>query len=297
MFDHLAQYISAGIIRYLSRPTARYAPFFAPDPEVTRRSLLPGDVVLIEGNTRLSAIIKFLTQSTWSHASLYVGERPGDRGPTHGDAPDAEPNVLLEAEAEGGVITSPLSKYAHFNMRICRPAGLDAEARQKVVDYALARIGKQYDTRQILDLARYLFPYPPVPVWFRRRMLAIGAGDPTRAICSTLIAGAFASIRYPILPERISLGDKTYGIAPFVQREVEHIRRHGLYTPRDFDVSPYFEIIKPSIEGFDYRTLVWQPTGITASAIAAAHASDAADQATPARDTTGCGRPEASTAT
>jgi hypothetical protein len=297
MFDHLAQYISAGIIRYLSRPTARYAPFFAPDPEVTRRSLLPGDVVLIEGNTRLSAIIKFLTQSTWSHASLYVGERPGDRGPTHGDAPDAEPNVLLEAEAEGGVITSPLSKYAHFNMRICRPAGLDAEARQKVVDYALARIGKQYDTRQILDLARYLFPYPPVPVWFRRRMLAIGAGDPTRAICSTLIAGAFASIRYPILPERISLGDKTYGIAPFVQREVEHIRRHGLYTPRDFDVSPYFEIIKPSIEGFDYRTLVWQPIGITASAIAAAHASDAADQATPARDTTGCGRPEASTAT
>jgi hypothetical protein len=297
MFDHLAQYISAGIIRYLSRPTARYAPFFAPDPEVTRRSLLPGDVVLIEGNTRLSAIIKFLTQSTWSHASLYVGERPGDRGPTHGDAPDAEPNVLLEAEAEGGVITSPLSKYAHFNMRICRPAGLDAEARQKVVDYALARIGKQYDTRQILDLARYLFPYPPVPVWFRRRMLAIGAGDPTRAICSTLIAGAFASIRYPILPERISLGDKTYGIAPFVQREVEHIRRHGLYTPRDFDVSPYFEIIKPSLKGFDYRTLVWQPTGITASAIAAAHASDAADQATPARDTTGCGRPEASTAT
>jgi hypothetical protein len=297
MFDHLAQYISAGIIRYLSRPTARYAPFFAPDPEVTRRSLLPGDVVLIEGNTRLSAIIKFLTQSTWSHASLYVGERPGDRGPTHGDAPDAEPNVLLEAEAEGGVITSPLSKYAHFNMRICRPAGLDAEARQKVVDYALARIGKQYDTRQILDLARYLFPYPPVPVWFRRRMLAIGAGDPTRAICSTLIAGAFASIRYPILPERISLGDKTYGIAPFVQREVEHIRRHGLYTPRDFDVSPYFEIIKPNLEGFDYRTLVWQPAAVTASAIAAAHASDAADQATPARDTTGCGRPEASTAT
>ena len=297
MFDRLARYISARIIRYLSKPTARYAPFFAPDPEITRRSLQPGDVVLIEGNTRLSAIIKFLTQSTWSHASLYVGERPGDRGPTHSDAPDAEPNVLLEAEAEGGVITSPLSKYAHFNMRICRPAGLDAQARQKVVDYALARIGKQYDTRQILDLARYLFPYPPVPVWFRRRMLAIGSGDPTRAICSSLVAGAFASIRYPILPERVSLNGKTYGIAPFVQKEVEHIRRHGLYTPRDFDVSPYFEIIKPSLDGFDYRTLVWQPAGVTPSAIAAAQATDAADQAEPARDATACGRPEASTAT
>src|SRR5215467_2692836 len=118
MFDRLTQYISARLIRYLTTPTVRYAPFFAPDIEVTRRSLQPGDVVLIEGNTRLSAIIKFLTQSTWSHAALYVGERAGDRGPTHTATPDAEPNVLLEAEAQGGVITSPLSKNAHFHMRI-----------------------------------------------------------------------------------------------------------------------------------------------------------------------------------
>jgi hypothetical protein len=297
MFARLAEYISALMIRYLTAPTVRYAPFFAPDPEVTRRSLQPGDVILIEGNTRLSAIIKFLTQSTWSHAALYVGERPCDRGPTHTDAPDAEPNVLLEAEAEGGVITSPLSKYAHFNIRICRPAGLDGAARQKVVDYALARIGKQYDTKQILDLARYLFPYPPVPVWFRRRMLAIGSGDPTRAICSVLVAEAFASIHYPILPERTSFHGKTVGIAPFVEKEVEHIRRHGLYTPRDFDVSPYFEIVKPSLDGFDYRALVWQPDGIAAGAIAASETTAASDQPAPARDATDCGCPAASTAT
>ena len=79
MLDRLKEYISARIIRYLAQPTRRYAPFFAPDPEMTRRSLEPGDVVLIEGNTRLSAIIKFLTQSTWSHAALYVGERSGDK--------------------------------------------------------------------------------------------------------------------------------------------------------------------------------------------------------------------------
>ena len=258
MFDRLAQYISARIIRYLMKPTVRYAPFFAPDPDITRRTLQPGDVVLIEGNTRLSAIIKFLTQSTWSHAALYVGERPGDRGPGHTAAADMEPNVLLEAETETGVTTVPLSKYAHFNMRICRPAGLDAAARQKVVDYALARTGLQYDTRQIVDLGRYLFPYPPVPVWFRRRMLAIGSGDPTKAICSTLIAEAFASIHYPILPERVVIDGKVYGMAPYVVREVEHIRQHGLYTPRDFDVSPYFGIVKPLVESkFDYRQLVW----------------------------------------
>jgi hypothetical protein len=254
MFDRLKEYISATILRFLSQPTVRYAPFFAPDPEVIRQALQPGDIVLIEGNTRLSAIIKFLTQSTWSHAALYVGERAGDV------APDGEPKVLLEAEADLGVTTVPLSKYARFNTRICRPVGLSAEARQKVVDYALARIGKLYDSRQIVDLARYLFPYPPVPVWFRRRMLSIGSGDPTKAICSTLIAEAFTSIHYPILPEQISLNGKTYGIAPYVQSEIDHIRKHGLYTPRDFDVSPYFKIVKPTLEdGFDYQKVIWGP--------------------------------------
>jgi hypothetical protein len=35
-------------------------------------------------------------------------------------------------------------------------------------------------------------------------------------------------------------------------REVLHIRHHSLFTPRDFDVSPYFAIIKPTLElGFD----------------------------------------------
>lgn len=37
-----------------------------------------------------------------------------------------------------------------------------------------------------------------------------------------------------------------------------HIRRHSLFTPRDFDVSPYFQIVKPTLEdGFDHRTIRW----------------------------------------
>ncbi len=258
MFAKLEAYLSAKILQYLSQPTDRYAPFFAPDPAVVRSALQPGDILLVEGNTRLSAIIKFLTQSTWSHAALYVGERPGDM------APDGEPNVLLEAEADTGVVTAPLSKYVSFHTRICRPVGLDDASRQRVIDYTLKHIGKQYDSQRIVDLARYLFPYPPVPVWFRRRMLAIGAGDPTKAICSTLIAEAFASIRYPILPERVAINGKTYGVAPYVQSEIDHIRKHGLYTPRDFDVSPFFAIIKPTLAaGFDYRAVEWAPPGLS----------------------------------
>lgn len=254
MFDRVKAYISRAILRYLSKPTARYAPFFAPEPHVLRAALQPGDILLVEGNTRLSAIIKFLTQSTWSHAALYVGDRRPQGRSANDDL------VLLEAEADIGVTLVSLAKYAHFNLRICRPVGITLEQRYAVIDYALERIGVPYDSQQIVDLARYLFPYPPVPVWFRRRMLAIGAGDPTKAICSALIGEAFASIRYPILPEQITHNGRIIGVAPFVKREIAHIRKHGLYTPRDFDVSPYFQIVKPVLEaGFDFSTLPWMP--------------------------------------
>ena len=252
VYKRLVDWVSARIIAYLSHPTGRYAPFFAPPLEVWRAALRPGDVILIEGNTRLSAIIKYLTQSTWSHAALYIGDALGPE-PGGGEA-----RVLLEAEAGPGVIVVPLSKYARFHTRICRPVGLTDEERSRVVDFAVARIGTRYDSRRIVDLARYMFPYPPVPISWRRRLLAIGSGDPTKAICSALIGEAFSSIRYPVLPERATVGGKIYGVGPYVEHELQHIRQTGLYTPRDFDVSPYFNVVKPTIEaGFDHHKLRW----------------------------------------
>jgi len=89
-----------------------------------------------------------------------------------------------------------------------------------------------------------------------------------------LIAQAYASIHYPILPERASINGKTYVLAPFVKDEITHIRTYGLYTPRDFDVSPYFAIIKPTLAaGFDYRTLEWDPPGLTDGELADAKVS------------------------
>ncbi len=110
--------------------------------------------------------------------------------------------------------------------------------------------------RNVFDLARYLIQTPPVPGRWKRRMLAIGSGDPTRAICSSLIAQAFQSIRYPVLPH------VEPGTHPEAADEIHHIRHHSLFAPRDFDVSPYFEVIKPRIEaGFDYRDIVWDGEG------------------------------------
>ncbi len=118
----------------------------------------------------------------------------------------------------------------------------------------IGRLGLKYDMRNIWDLARYLLPTPPVPVQWRRRMLAIGSGDPTRAICSSLVAEAFQSIRYPILPEIRTVGR----LRALAEREIFHIRHHSLFVPRDFDISPYFAVVKPTlVQGFDYRKLVW----------------------------------------
>jgi len=254
LLERLAESISRQIVRYLEQPVGGYTPFFAPHPTILADTLMPGDVLLVEGNTRVSGIIKHLTQSTWSHAALYVGGAIDPLTAT-------QPRVLLEAMPEEGVIAVPLSKYARFNTRICRPVGLTEAERQAVIAFGMAFLGRRYDLRYVVDLARYLMPYPPVPMPMRRRLLAIGSGDPTRAICSTMIAQAFQSIGYPILPDNelhMMTAREPYGVSPYVEREALHIRREGLFTPRDFDISPYFSVIKPTIEnGFDFHRMQW----------------------------------------
>lgn len=111
-----------------------------------------------------------------------------------------------------------------------------------MIGYVTARLGHQYDLKNVIDLARYLFPTPPVPVRWRRRMIAFGSGDPTRAICSTLIAQAFQSVRYPILPVVQAVPSQD-PMCPDCMDEILHVRHHSLFVPRDFDVSPYFAVI------------------------------------------------------
>ena len=120
-----------------------------------------------------------------------------------------------------------------------------------------ARIGLQYDTRNVFDLARYMLPALPMPRRYRRRMLSVGSGTSTRAICSTLIAQAFQSVGYPILP-RIERAGPLSGLDGYSADEIFHIRHHSLFAPRDFDLSPYFEVVKPRIaDGFDYQQVSW----------------------------------------
>jgi hypothetical protein len=174
-----------------------------------------GDILLIEGRNHISGIIKYLSQSTWSHAALYVR-------PIAGRATvDGRPCDMVESNLDNGIIDVPLSKYFPFHTRICRPVGLSSEDRQAVCDYAIERIGLQYDLKTAAGAAALAAEHDRA--WFGRSVPAITRVESESA-----------------------------------RQEIYHIRDSLLYTPRDFDISPYFAVIKPTIEtGFNYKTIKW----------------------------------------
>ncbi|MCL7942610.1 YiiX/YebB-like N1pC/P60 family cysteine hydrolase [Marinobacter sp. ATCH36] len=244
-------WLSRRLAAYLSKQVTRHS-VRTSTWEALEKSLQPGDVLLVEGNTRISAAIKFLTQSTWSHAALYLGPEAG-----LGTNANGEPHVLVEADLEEGIRPLPLSFYRHAHSRVCRPVGLSEEDIHRLANYSTSRLGHQYDMKNVFDLARYLFPTPPIPTRYRHKLLAFGSGDPTRAICSTFIAEAFQQLRYPILPVVKTLPSDDPDCEDCVYERFR-VRHHSLFTPRDFDASPYFRIIKPTLENhFDYRAIDW----------------------------------------
>lgn len=249
--DTALDWLGRWLARHLRREAPGEEPFVPSDPSTLRRTLRPADVLLVAGSSRLSTAIKYLTQSTWSHAAVYVGDVLEPRG-------SGEPHTLIEVTPVDGCISVPLAKYDRFHTRICRPVGLTDADRDEVIRFMISRLGTRYDMRNIIDLARYLLPTPPVPTRWRRRMIALGSGEPTRTICSTLIAEAFGRIQYPILPRIERLVGEHAGISRFRRQEILHIRHHSLYAPADFDLSPYFEIVKPTLaQGFNYKGLAW----------------------------------------
>jgi hypothetical protein len=260
MINWIKQKTTGFLVRYLTAKVRNYEPFAVSDLELLESILQVADVILVEGNQRFSTAVKYLTRSTWSHAAIYVGRARNLHG-----LPDGTP-AIIEADLENGVIAVPLSKYEGFNLRICRATSLSKVETAAVVKFMRDSLGMSYDLKNVIDLARYLIPTPPVPNRWRRSMLALGSGDPTRVICSTRIAQAFQSVAYPILPRIEQLTEKECVQCQDTVREILHIRHHSLFTPRDFDVSPYFAIVKPTIQrGFDHRQLEWKETAAQSS--------------------------------
>ena len=146
--------------RWLERESAAFQPYTPSDFETLSTTLRVGDVLLVEGRAQISTAIKYLTQGTWSHAAVYVGEML----PPLADG--GEPDRLVEVTLAHGCAAAPLSKYARHNTRICR------------------------------------------------------------AVTTPMSGAANAAT--------------------------------ALYTPRDFDLSPYFAVVKPLVaRGFDHSRIRW----------------------------------------
>ena len=112
-----------------------------------------------------------------------------------------------------------------------------------------------------------------MPGRYRREALQLGSSAPTEVICSSLLGRLFHSVRFPVLPT-VTFPD---GVEPSLERPRRSLRaliqrrrdpysplfqrRHPtLLTPRDFDLSPYFEVVKFNYigrGGFDYQRIEW----------------------------------------
>lgn len=276
------------IIDYLTRPLDHYEQRVRNDVAALKAHVRKGDVLLVEGDQRVSAIIRYLTQSPWSHSALYIGDellrRGGEQAARARARFGAEAGHLLVEALPRGVEATPLARYVDLNLRICRPHGLRPADVERLLDEAVAAIGWRYDLQNVLDLARYLIPVRIIPDRWRLQALHFGSGQPTEVICSSLLARLFTRVRFPILPMQVappsgdgSLPAASTGPAPdslrrtlvrrvFGQQNrreytgLFRIRHPTLVTPRDFDLSPYFDVIKfnPLARGdFDYSRMQW----------------------------------------
>jgi len=217
----------------------------------------PADVLLIDGHSRVSDIIKSVSQSSWSHVAFYLG-RPSDfAGPLRTalgpHAASADEPLILEVLLGLGAVINPLSVYAPNRIRICRARGLAPGDREAVLQYVLTRVGYGYDLRQLVDLARFMLPWGLLPRRWRSTLFRSSDERRTRTVCSSLIAEAYQAVNFPVLP--------------VVQRDAAgkiHWRKRNarLYTPKDFDLSPFFDIVKYPPRGYEaapaYSAINWE---------------------------------------
>ena len=256
-----AAWLGRKIVRWLTNEHPQANPPLC-DFDRIRYEVRPCDVILVEGRSRVAEIIRTVTQSPWSHSALYIGRIHDIDDPEVRERVlsfyNGDPNeqLVIEAWLGEGTVVNPLDKYQGDTLRVCRPTGLTRQDAQQVMKFTLQHLGFDYDLRQLLDLARFLFPYSVIPRRWRSSLFEHNAGTPTRSVCSSMIAAAFDSVKFPVLPVLEEKQDGSLRMIP---------RNSRMFTPRDFDYSPYFDIIKCPHLDFgkrpSYRELPWDRKG------------------------------------
>src|SRR6266404_6604290 len=72
-------------LKEITQQRRHYRRYIYNDPVKLKAAIQPGDVLLVDGDQRVSQAVKYLTTSTWSHSALYIGDallrRNHDRRP------------------------------------------------------------------------------------------------------------------------------------------------------------------------------------------------------------------------
>jgi hypothetical protein len=229
-----------------------------------RKVIRKGDVLIVEGRSQMSRVIKLFSSSHWSHVAMYVGDEliqpdhPNRRYYLSVFGHQAQ-HLLVEAFSGQGVTVTPLYRYRDYNIRICRPYGILPEDLDAVVKDVLQHIGRRYDDRNIVDIAWMMISGFFSSRWKSSRTSCLGSCNEFQVICSGMIAKAFQKVGYPIVPGLTPLpaGQRALPANPYGARLL--MRHFSQILPRDFDLSPNFEVIKFNLIGepFDYRD-IWQ---------------------------------------
>lgn len=250
---------SKKVAAWLAQPILEEEVLSPNDFHCIRDEIKAGDVLLVEGRTRIGNIIKTITRSSWSHAAICIGRLKDIKNQEtramilQNYSGDTSLPLIVEAEINRGTVVEAVDFYADHHMRICRPVGLLPEDADAIVHYVVSCLGKDYNLHQLIDLARFLIPWwVVIPRRWHSTLFEHNAGIPTRTICSSMIAAAFHSVHFPILPLIESSHSGRFSLIP---------RNPKLFTPRDFDYSPFFSTIKcPYFPGNDegyYQKLPW----------------------------------------
>jgi hypothetical protein len=210
------------LVAYLAAPVRNSIPERSAGCQRQPIALSRGDVLLSRGNTPLAALIERITESRWTHVSMYVG--PLENGP--------DPVCIVEADIAAGVRSIRLSELNALEVCVLRPVRLSETDRGQLADWVVSRIGADYDLSHAWSLCRKLLcKWLPVQ---SRPSPAMRACNATRFICCTLLAHAFAFVGYPIVASKSAAA-----------------MDHGSLTPGDFEHVSLFEVIGAAASSVD----------------------------------------------
>ncbi|MCI0418223.1 MAG: hypothetical protein L0387_37830 [Acidobacteria bacterium] len=214
------------LVKKVNKRKEVYNLHYPNDLQNLRRKLLPGDVLLVEGDYGVSDWIKVYSSHTWSHCALFVGDQSRAAATKPKEFVEDHPS-LVEAIMGRGVILGNLHKYEGCNLRICRPRNLTRLQRDTVIHWVLDKIGVSYDLENVLQFMSLPFEEQLVPPTHDIGELSTG-----KYTCSSLLAAAFGQVGLEVLHYYDRAATK---VVPYHYSQVQ---------PKDFDLSPNFDIIK-----------------------------------------------------